>query len=399
MVPEILELRSGKEQEDGRLLWLTDTYGDHNGVSTVLKGVLQEIRLRDLPIDLLICSSTIPSGDHLIVVPPVKEFTIPLYRQQPFRIPNYLSVQRIFRRGRYNRIICSTEGPMGVAALWLRNVFSVETFFYLHTDWLSFAREVLALEQSGLRRIQRMLKLYYKRFDGIFVLNSEQQQWLTGKFIGIDPSRVFLTAHWVDGSFHANRLKPVVGIDALKPVAGVDVLKPVVIYAGRISKEKGVMELPAIMQMIWSVIPEVQLVVAGTGPAEEELKRKLPEAGFTGWIEPEYLQELYMASDILLLPSRFDTFSCVVLEALSCGLPVVAYNTKGPRDILEDSVSGYLVETAEEMAGRVIGFFLDPDRQVEMKQAALRRSDEYHAETIMDRLLHDIGLKNEICFV
>ena len=74
MVPETLELQRDKEQDEGRLLWLTDTYGDHNGVSTVLKGVLQEIRLRDLPIDLLICSSTIPSGDHLIVVPPVKEF-------------------------------------------------------------------------------------------------------------------------------------------------------------------------------------------------------------------------------------------------------------------------------------------------------------------------------------
>ena len=355
MVPETLELQRDKEQDEGRLLWLTDTYGDHNGVSTVLKGVLKEIKLRNLPIDLLICSSTISPDDHLIVVPPVKEFTIPLYRQQPFRIPNYLSVQRIFRRGRYNRIICSTEGPMGVAALWLKKRFSVKTFFYLHTDWLSFAREVLSLEETGLRRIQRMLKVYYKRFDGIFVLNSEQQQWLIGNTIGIDPSRVFLTAHWVD------RL---VEVDRLKPVVGVDWLKPVVMYAGRISKEKGVLELAAIMEMIWSVIPEVQLVVAGTGPAEEELKRKLPEACFTGWIEPEFLQRLYLASDILLLPSRFDTFSCVVLEALSCGLPVAAYNTKGPRDILEDLVSGYLVETAEQMAGRVSVSFLIPTNRL-----------------------------------
>jgi glycosyltransferase involved in cell wall biosynthesis len=87
----------------------------------------------------------------------------------------------------------------------------------------------------------------------------------------------------------------------------------------------------------------------------------------------------------------------VVLEALSCGLPVVAYNTKGPKDILEDSVNGYLVETGEEMAGKVISFFLDPGMQPVMKEAAIRRADTYQADRIMDRLLRDTGIMVESC--
>ena len=227
-----------KQRIAGRLLWLTDTYGDHNGVSTVLKAILQEIRLRDLPVDLLVCSNTLRSEEHLIILRPVTEFTLPLYRQQLFRVPNYLSVQRTFRRGKYTRIICSTEGPMGLAALWLKKVFSVETFFYLHTDWLIFAKEVLSMEQTGLNRLQRMLRAYYRRFDNVFVLNTDHQQWLTGKVMGFDPSRVFLTAHWAD------RIIPEIstGSIGLIPESLLpDRLKPVVMYAGRISKEKGVM--------------------------------------------------------------------------------------------------------------------------------------------------------------
>lgn len=379
-----------KRELNGRVLWLTDTYGDHNGVSTVLKSIHMEIKTRNLPVDIMVCSSSIEPDEHLIVLKPVSQFTLPLYRQQPMRIPNFLSVQHAFKQGKYDRIICSTEGPMGLAALWLKNVFSVDTYFYLHTDWLSFAKEVLSLEQTGLNRLQKLMRIYYKRFGNVFVLNTDQQQWLTGKSMGFDPARVFLTSHWVDGIFSDP-------IDPAKSILPFDNQRPVVLYTGRISKEKGVMELPAIMKMVRSVFPEIQLVIAGTGPAEEELKTLLPEALYLGWVGQEYLPALFRAADILLLPSRFDTFSCVVLEALSCGLPVVAYNTKGPKDILEDSVSGYLVESDEEMAGKVVRFFLDPGSQRKMKQAAFNRAKAYEAEKIMDRLLQDTGLMLETC--
>ena len=385
----------------GRLLWLTDTYGDRNGVSTVLKEIHHEIKLRNLPIDLMVCSSAIEPDDHLIVLKPVSQFTFPMYREQPVRVPNFINVHRAFKRGKYDRIICSTEGPMGLAALWLKNVFSVEAFFFLHTDWLMFAREVLSMEQPGLTRLQRLMKIYYKRFGNVFVLNTEQQQWLTGKAMGFDPGNVFLTAHWADRIFSETLISSpdAGGTTGLNtghlPDERVDWLKPVALYAGRISKEKGVLELPGIARMIRSVIPEVQMVIAGTGPAEEELKKAMPDACYLGWVDRDHLPALYTASDVLLLPSRFDTFSCVVLEALSCGLPVVAYNSKGPRDILKDSVNGYLVETDEEMAGKVVRFFLDPDKQQEMKQAALQRAEEYQAEKIMDRLLQDVGFLTE----
>jgi glycosyltransferase involved in cell wall biosynthesis len=128
---------------------------------------------------------------------------------------------------------------------------------------------------------------------------------------------------------------------------------------------------------------------------EKSLRGELPDAFYLGWVEQKSLPALYLACDLLLLPSRFDTFSCVVIEAMCCGLPVVAYNAKGPKDILEDSVNGFLVETREEMAGAVIRYYLDPEKRIEMKQEAFRRADSYRADTILNRLLRDTGIIRE----
>src|ERR1035438_4705736 len=124
---------TGEKQTRHRLLWLTDTYDDHNGVSMVLQSIHMEIKKRNLPIDILVCSKSLEPDDHLTVVTCVTEF---MYRDQLIRIPNYLEIRRIFLEHQYDRIICSTEGPMGMAALYLKNSFSVRTFFFIHTDWL-----------------------------------------------------------------------------------------------------------------------------------------------------------------------------------------------------------------------------------------------------------------------
>ena len=202
------------------------------------------------------------------------------------------------------------------------------------------------------------------------------------------PSRVFRSAHWADAMFTPLPF----GSQKEYPF---NLQRPVVLFTGRLSKEKGVFELPGIFRLIRNIFPEMQMVVAGTGPDEEELRKLMPEACFLGWVSHEALPSLFHASDILLLPSRFDTFSCVALEALSCGLPVAAYNTKGPKDIIQDNVNGFLTETPEEMAGKVVRFFLDPGIRMEMKKAARLRAETYQAGPIMDRLLYDIGVITE----
>ncbi|MCX6240607.1 MAG: glycosyltransferase [Bacteroidetes bacterium] len=375
-----------EKRQVNKVLWLTDTYGDHNGVSMVLQSIHSEIVLRNLPVDIMVCSNDLKSDKHLIVLKPLSEFNIPLYRQQPMRIPNFLTIQRIFRKRKYDRIICSTEGPMGFAALYLKKLYSVKTYFYLHTDWIMFARQVMGMEDKGVSRLQRVMKTYYNQFDNIFVLNSDQQKWFTGHAMKFDPSRILMTAHWTENIFLQNGTSSNGYLDAIED-------PPVLLYAGRLSREKGIFELPGIFKRVRDKIPGLKMLIAGTGPAEKELKAVFPEAEYTGWIDHSRLPEIYRSAGLLILPSRFDTFSCVVLEALSCGLPVIAYNTKGPKDIIQDSVNGFLAETDLETSERIIDYFSDRDLRLSFKQAALQRANDYSADNILKQFLLDIGIQ------
>ena len=168
-----------------------------------------------------------------------------------------------------------------------------------------------------------------------------------------------------------------------------------VLYAGRIASEKGIQELPQIIARIRERIPNAVLALAGTGPLSEEMKRELPDAYHLGWLPREKLAAVYASSDVLVLPSWFDTFSCVVLEAMACGLPVVAYNTKGPRDLILNGVCGYHADSTEAMADLAADYLLQPGLAATFRRAAVERAAQFEAGPIVDRLLSFTGISQE----
>jgi glycosyltransferase involved in cell wall biosynthesis len=386
--------RLGRYEHPKRVLWITDTFEDRNGVSHVLQAMLGEARRRDLPIDFLACSTGRPgglqSGDHLLLIPPVSEFALPFYQDQVIRLPGMMDLQKIFLEGGYDRIICSTEAPMGVLALYLKNAFNVPAYFYMHSDWFDFARRVLKYDRRKVDRLRRFLRAFYRRFDGLFLLNTEQKENFASPAMGLAPDRLYLTAHWADPRFRKQAVDKAQVFPS--PPASAPSGGPVVLYAGRLSEEKGVMDIPGIFADIKVRVPGARLAFAGTGPCMDRLKDACPDAIFLGWLAAEKLAEAYSAADLLLLPSWFDTFSCSLLEALCCGLPAVAFNTKGPRDILAGGSGGLLAESPAEMAALAADLLLYPERLELLKNRALLRAADFRPESIMDDMLRDLGL-------
>jgi glycosyltransferase involved in cell wall biosynthesis len=106
-----------------------------------------------------------------------------------------------------------------------------------------------------------------------------------------------------------------------------EVARPRFLYAGRLAVEKNI---EAFLDL---ELPGSKLVV-GDGPDRASLERRYTNATFTGALSGEALTRAYASADVLVFPSRTDTFGLVMLEALACGTPVAAYPVTGPRDIL-----------------------------------------------------------------
>lgn len=128
------------------------------------------------------------------------------------------------------------------------------------------------------------------------------------------------------------------GVDAklFRPrPATLELLPPVFLSVGRVAREKN---LDAFLDLN---LPGTKLVV-GDGPALAALKRRYPEAVFTGALFGEKLAEAYASSDVFAFPSKTDTFGLVLLEALASGVPVAAFPVAGPRDVITDPAVGVL---------------------------------------------------------
>ena len=119
------------------------------------------------------------------------------------------------------------------------------------------------------------------------------------------------------------------------PKAFLALPRPVAAYVGRVAVEKNI---EAFLKMAWSG----SKIIIGDGPERARLERQYPDANFIGYRYGEDLARHLAAADIMVFPSRTDTFGLVNLEAMACGVPVAAYPVSGPIDVIEDGVTGAL---------------------------------------------------------
>jgi len=111
--------------------------------------------------------------------------------------------------------------------------------------------------------------------------------------------------------------------------------RPILLYAGRVSSEKN---LPAFLKCP----VRGTKVVVGDGPIRGRLEKQFPDVRFLGWRFGEELAEVYSSADVLVFPSKTDTFGMVMIEANACGTPVAAHDVCGPVDIVRNGENGWL---------------------------------------------------------
>jgi D-inositol-3-phosphate glycosyltransferase len=109
------------------------------------------------------------------------------------------------------------------------------------------------------------------------------------------------------------------------------------------------------------------------------------------FVEPQEhhrLSTYYRAADVVVVPSRSESFGLVALEAAACGTPVVAAAVGGLRTLVEDGVTGHLVDSREptEYAARVDQLLADPVAAALMGRAAAERADRFAWSTTAGRL-------------
>jgi glycosyltransferase involved in cell wall biosynthesis len=181
----------------------------------------------------------------------------------------------------------------------------------------------------------------------------------------ICPSPALADAAWELGATDVRVIPPGV---ALPETVGEPEEPPHVLFVGRLSEEKGVLEL-------LEATAGLRRVIVGDGP----LRDRVPDA--VGFVPPEKLSAYYERAAIVACPSRREGYGVVAREAMAHGRPVVASAVGGLVDAVEDGVTGLLVPPVDPVALRAAleRLLADPERRSRLGEAARQRARERFA--------------------
>lgn len=290
-----------------RIVLATDAWAPQmNGVARTLGMVVDELGRQ---------------GDDVAAITPerFKTFPLPTYPEIPLARTSAATVGRIMDDFRPDAVHIATEGPIGLAArrACLRRNWPFTTGFHTRFPEYIEARIGLPL-RAGYWAVRR----FHAPSRAVMAPTKRVAADLEARGF----ARVKTWTRGVDGRL----FKP----DG--PSAPTDdIPRPIFLNVGRVAVEKN---LPAFLEL---KLPGTKVVV-GDGPARAALEKRFPEVLFVGAKFGEELAAWHRSADVFVFPSRTDTFGLVMLEALASGVPVAAYPTMGPLDVIGDASIGVL---------------------------------------------------------
>jgi glycosyltransferase involved in cell wall biosynthesis len=262
--------------------------------------------------------------------------------------------------GRYDVVHLPTPGPAGIGAWLVARVLDLPVVGSYHTELAAYAGL-----RTGQAQLETMVQLALATFYGScdLVLSPSLASDERLRALGIADERIGRWGRGVD----LERFGPALRTPGLLPGEFV------VLYAGRLTKEKGVYLLAEAFLAAKARDPRLHLALAGGGPDEEHLRELLgDEATFLGWLGGEDPARAYASADAFMFASQTDTYGQVIVEAQASGLPVVAVAEGGPASLIEQGETGLLSPAdPEALAGELVRLASDDLLYERIRRTAL----------------------------
>jgi glycosyltransferase involved in cell wall biosynthesis len=244
---------------------------------------------------------------------------MPTYPDIPLSLFPYYKVKQLLDEFQPEAIHLSTEGPLGWAGrrYCLRNNSPYTTTY--HTRFPEYVRLrapiPLALSYAFVRNFHNKAVL-------TMVATSSMKQTLE--------EHGFKNLHYWTRGVDIEHFVP-------RQESVMDLPRPIAAYLGRVAVEKNIEDF-------LNLKLNGSKVVIGDGPALNDLKQQYPDAHFLGYRENGDLARHLASADVMVFPSKTDTFGLVMLEAMACGVPVATYPVEGPLDVIINGTNGWMDE-------------------------------------------------------
>lgn len=326
------------------------------------------------------------ASENVFRVPAVHTVLMPDY---PFPIPFSPKTRRLFASLKLDVVHTQTPFLLGVlGARWARRnrIPLVSTNHTLYTEYVHYVPvRPKALTKAFLVRLMRW---YYSGCDAVVVPSNPVEQRLRSYGVG---TRIEVIKTGVVG------INPLQADDAseVRRQFGIGERDFLLLYVGRIAREKNLRMLLAAFKTVVSKHPNARLMLVGGGPARIETERYASDIGlserttFAGMRKRNEIDPMFAAADAFVFPSTTETQGIAICEALSAGLPVVAVNAGGIPENVQNGFDGFLTSNDSDEFAERICFLIENERE-RGEMAARARVNACHFS--IDRMVSDFEL-------
>jgi glycosyltransferase involved in cell wall biosynthesis len=330
-----------------RLLLVTDTYPpDINGVSRTLFTLAGGLAARGHEVEIVTTLAAGP-GEQSLKRHVMMSLPLPGYHGLRMGISTTWQMGALFRLFKPDAVYVAIETPLGIASIRAAAKLGIPVVSGFHTNFQSYLENY---HLPGLETMaQGFLRIIHNQTARTLTPSADTAQMLQKWGV----QNVGVLGRGVD----TDLFNPARRSSSLRATWGADDKTPVAIYVGRVAAEKNLSLLLRAFATFREAHPQAPCVVVGDGPRLKALQAEHPEFLYLGAKTGMELAECYASADVFVFSSTSETFGNVVLEAMSSGLLLVAYDYAAPRLVVRNGENGWLADFDQE------GQFLDAVRQ------------------------------------
>jgi glycosyltransferase involved in cell wall biosynthesis len=364
-----------------RISLFTDTLGDVNGVSRFITNVAEQSLATGRDLEVITCTRMeVPRLSNIHNFTPAFAMKIPKYENLEAVLPPLVPMLRHLDRHQPDCIHISTPGPVGLVGFVAAKMLRVPVLGVYHTDFPAYVDHLFE-DHAFTTLCEGFMRFFYSPFSAVFTRSDDYVRSLTR--LGLPEERtVSLMPGFDNEVFHVRNRDESIWT---RIGAKVDPASVKVLYVGRVSVEKNLPLLTTIWKRVVKRLAsdgtKAELVMVGDGPYREIMQRELPGMGvhFLGFRHGEELNALYATSDMFVFPSVTDTLGQVVMESQGSGLPVLVTDQGGPKEVVRDGQTGFVLSADDPDAwvDRVVQLVRDQGLRTRMSVAAHESMQTY----------------------